>query len=41
VQFSTNLAAGIWQNLGNPITNRVLTVAPTTGTGAYRIQAAP
>jgi hypothetical protein len=38
VQTSTNLAAGNWQNLGQPTTNRTLVVTPDSGYAGYRVQ---
>jgi subtilase family serine protease len=37
VQTSTNLASGIWQNLGELTTNRSLTVAPVNLSATFRI----
>jgi len=38
VQTSTNLAAGNWQNLGQPTTNRTLVVTPDSDYAGYRVQ---
>jgi hypothetical protein len=38
VQTSTNLAAGNWQNLGQPTTNRSLVVTPDSDYAGYRVQ---
>jgi subtilase family serine protease len=37
VQASTNLASGIWQNLGEPTTNRSISVTPPSQSAAFRI----